>query len=92
MKSMPRIKSTGQTVIRRKLKLLRLFSWDPQTSPAEIAFGSGARATSIPGFIQHKLVFNSHHTSSDFADFLPNPSPLHQCIQGKVDSSCIHKS
>ncbi len=47
----------------------------------EIAFGSGARATSIPGFIQHKLVFNSHHTPADFADFLASASPLRKCIQ-----------
>jgi hypothetical protein len=58
---------------------------------AEIAFSSGARATSIPGFIQHKLIFNSHHTSADFADFLASPSPLHECTQGNVDTTYIHK-
>src|SRR6266403_1551480 len=53
--------------------------------PPEIAFGSGARATSIPGFIQHRFVFGSHHTATDFADFLASPSTLHKCIQRKVD-------
>jgi len=53
----------------------------------EIAFGSGARATSSSGFFQHKLVFNSHHTSADFADFLASPSPLQKCIRRKVDAT-----
>jgi hypothetical protein len=27
----------------------------------------------------------TRHTSTDFADFLASPSPLHKCIQRKVD-------
>jgi len=54
----------------------RVFFSGTLKPPAEIAFDSGARATSIPGVVQHDLVFNSHHTSADFADFLANPSPL----------------
>jgi hypothetical protein len=49
--------------------------------PAEIAFDSGAWEASIPGFIQHKLVFDSHHPSTDFADFLAGASPLHKGVQ-----------
>ncbi len=54
----------------------------------EIAFDSGARKISIPGFIQHNLVFGSHHPSADFADFLASPSALHKSIQRNVDAGC----
>src|SRR6266480_4125979 len=70
----------------------RIFSPRALKPPTEIAFDSGAWEASIPGFIQHELVFDSHHTSADFADFLASPSPLHKCIQGKVDATCTHKS
>jgi hypothetical protein len=70
----------------------RVFFHGTLKPPTQIAFGSGAWAASIPGVIQHKLVLDSHHTSADFADFLASPSPLHECIQGKVDTTCIHKS
>jgi hypothetical protein len=70
----------------------RLFLSGALKPPSEAAFDSGARATSIPGFIQRKLVFNSQHTSTDFVDFLASPSPLHKCIPGRVDTTHIHKS
>ena len=44
--------------------------------PAETALDGGDRAASIPGFIKHQPVFNSHHTSADFAYFLASPNPL----------------
>ncbi len=59
----------------------RLFFPGTLKPPAEIAFGSGARAASVPGYIWHDLVFGSHPTATDFADFLASPSPLHKCIQ-----------
>ncbi len=63
---------------------IRIFFLRRVKPPTEIAFDSGGPKISIPGFIQHNLVFNSHHTSTDFADFLAGPSPLHKCIQRKV--------
>jgi hypothetical protein len=57
------------------------FFLGPSKPPTEIAFNSGARAASIPGFIQHNLVFSSHPTSTDFADFLASASPLHNGIR-----------
>jgi hypothetical protein len=59
--------------------------------PAEIAFGSGARATPIPGSIRHDIVFNSQRTPTDYADFLASPNALHKCIPG-VDTTGIRKS
>jgi hypothetical protein len=53
----------------------------------EIAFGRGARETPVPSFIQHKLVFDSHHTSTDFADFLAHTDSLHKRIQRTVDAT-----
>ncbi len=49
--------------------------------PTEIAFDSGARKISIPGFIQHNLVFGAHPTSADFDDFLVSASALHKHLQ-----------
>jgi hypothetical protein len=53
-----------------------------------IAFGSGARATPVPGSIQHDLVFNSQRTPTGYADFLANPSALRKRIQG-VDTTRV---
>jgi hypothetical protein len=54
----------------------------------EIAFNRGARATPVPGSIQHDVVFNSHHTPTGSADFLASPSALPKCVQG-VDTTRI---
>ncbi len=47
----------------------------------ETAFQRRARATLAPGFIQHKFVSGSHHTSARFADFLATPSTLFKGVQ-----------
>jgi hypothetical protein len=67
------------------------FFLGPLEPPIAIAFGSGARATPVPGSIQHDLVFNSQHTATDFADFLASPSALHKCIPG-FDTSSIREA
>jgi hypothetical protein len=58
---------------------------------AAIAFDSGARKASIPAFIQHRSLFNSQHTSPDFADFLASPSSLQKYVHGKFDTSFVRK-
>src|SRR5258706_15010064 len=70
----------------------RIFFLRTLKPPTEIAFDSGARKISIPGLIQHHLVFGSHPASADFADFLASPSALHKCIQRKVDATWQRRS
>lgn len=55
----------------------------------EIAFGNRARATPIPGTIQHDALFNSHRASPGFDDFLAGPRAANERIQGKKDSTRI---
>jgi hypothetical protein len=59
--------------------------------PAEIAFGSGAWATLVPGSIQHAVVFNPQRSPTGYADFLASPSALQKCIPG-IDTTHIRKS
>ena len=66
------------------------FSWTLEP-PIEIALGSEARATPVPGSIQHDVVFNSQHTPTDYADLLASPSALHECIHG-IETTRIRKS
>ena len=49
--------------------------------PAAIAFGSGDRATPVPGYFWRTLVFSSDHSSTDSADFLAHPSSLRKDTQ-----------
>jgi len=55
---------------------------------AEIAFDGRARATPAPGFIQHKPLFSSHHTSTGFAGFLAGARSFHEYIQETRCSFC----
>jgi hypothetical protein len=61
----------------------RIFFPGTLKPPAEVAFKSGSWSASIPGIIQYDLVFNSHHTSTDLADFLASPSSLQKCLLGE---------
>jgi len=69
----------------------RVFFLGAVKPPAEIAFGSGARATLVPSSIQHPVVFISQRPPPGFVDFLANPSALQKCIPG-VDTTRIRKS
>jgi hypothetical protein len=67
------------------------FFMGPSNRPLRLLSGSGLRATPAPGSIQHDVVFNSHHTPTDHADFLASPSALQKRIQG-VDTTRTSKS
>ena len=69
----------------------RIFFPGPVKPPAEIAFGTRARATFIPGSIQHAVVFNSQRPPTGYADFLANPSSLQKCLPA-IDTTRIRKS
>jgi hypothetical protein len=43
------------------------------------------------GSMQNDVVFNSHHTPTDYADFLASPSALHERIQG-LNTTFVRKS
>jgi hypothetical protein len=59
--------------------------------PAPLAFGSGARTTPSPGYFHHDVVFDSHCTPADDADFLASPSAIHKRIPG-IDTTRTRES